>query len=136
MHMNMIYPTKCSIYMFLWVLIYGCSNHCHGPLIKLPITIQKYHNMQFQLLTSSSSTATSAEQTQHSTGNSLYIQIPSKDPNNIYGESTVRGVATDFRVGGGTNRRQVANLHPKYPKNRKSPDLGHFIFESGGDVPS
>ena len=28
-----------------------------------------------------------------------------------------RGVATDFRVGG-TNRRQVANLHPKYPKNR------------------
>ena len=39
---------------------------------------------------------------------------------------------------GGKNRRQVANLSPKYPKNRKTentPDLGQFILESGGDVP-
>ena len=36
---------------------------------------------------------------------------------------------------GGTNRRQVANLYPKYPKNRKILYLCRFILESGGDVP-
>ena len=37
----------------------------------------------------------------------------------------------------GTNRRQVANLSPKYPKNqKKTSDLGRFILESRGDDPS
>ena len=47
-----------------------------------------------------------------------------------------QGRCADFLVGGGTNRRQVANLSPKYPKNRKkTPDSGGFILETGGDVP-
>ena len=41
-------------------------------------------------------------------------------------------------LSGGTNRRQVANLSPKYPKIGKDTgfDLGRFILESGGGVPS
>ena len=42
-----------------------------------------------------------------------------------------RGVATDFRVW--TNRRRCRKLTPKYPGN--TPNLGHFILESGGTLP-
>ena len=35
----------------------------------------------------------------------------------------------------GTNRRQAANLPPKYSKNRKSNGFGPFILESGGGRP-
>ena len=46
-----------------------------------------------------------------------------------------RGVATDFRMGGGSNRRQGGQPTPKYPKNlKKTPDCGHFILESGGST--
>ena len=38
--------------------------------------------------------------------------------------------------GGGTNRRQVANLHPKYPKNRKSHRIWTTSFSIlGGTSP-
>ena len=32
----------------------------------------------------------------------------------------------------GSNRRQGGQPTPKYPKNRKIPDFGYFILESGG----
>ena len=48
-----------------------------------------------------------------------------------------RGVATDFLVGGGG---RIVGRWLTYPQNtlksKKVPDLGHFILESGGDVPS
>ena len=33
---------------------------------------------------------------------------------------------------GGSNRRQGDQPTPKYPKNQKTPDFGHFNLESGG----
>ena len=61
------------------------------------------------------------------------VIMPSSGGKMLLSEGGIRGVATDFLVGGGVESWQGGLPTPRYPKNQKKTlDFGHFILESGG----
>ena len=61
-----------------------------------------------------------------------HTQDPIRPTEGQPGAAVIPGASPRIFECVGSNRRQGGQPTPKYPKNRKTPDFGHFILESGG----